>query len=351
MLTRYLTRRGYDVIMISTKPGKSAVEITENGKRILKSSMWKPFMSKLRIQPTHMFFFSSLQTLLSLDADVVHSFFYYDSIAATCAKRRKNYKTVLEMHGVPIPGACYRRFPPERWLIREAIRRADCRIACSHFVSNLVSEYYGVDSQIMQPLGLDISEWDLGSGPPNGRPTFLAVADFDVRRKGVRALVQAFKLVKSKVPSALLRLSGNMSPQIKNEVLSGLPESIRSDIECLGLGKVEDVPRLYREASLMVLASMWEASGNVLLESWASGTPVVATNHGGLPEFMGDGVGVLFDPKTNAEETMNADGLAEAMLEGLALSEMEGTRKRCRAHAERFSCQALGPSLEKVYAG
>jgi glycosyltransferase involved in cell wall biosynthesis len=87
----------------------------------------------------------------------------------------------------------------------------------------------------------------------------------------------------------------------------------------------------------------------VMFEAWAAGTPVVATNHGGPPEFMAEDVGVLFEPATEGQETHNADGLAEAILEGLALSERPGIRQRCRAHAGRFSWSALGPRIEAMY--
>ncbi len=64
----------------------------------------------------------------------------------------------------------------------------------------------------------------------------------------------------------------------------------------------------------MCLPSMWEAFGMVVLESWASGTPVVVTRHGAFPELIADNphLGVMFDPKTDGFETTNSEGLAEA---------------------------------------
>ena len=100
----------------------------------------------------------------------------------------------------------------------------------------------------------------------------------------------------------------------------------------------------------MALPSMWEPSGTVVLEALASGTPVVVTNHAGLPEFMNDSIGVLFEPMTNGEETLNFEGLAEALFRGLALSRCAGIRQRCRAHAADFSWEVLGPKIERVYS-
>src|SRR5262249_28105718 len=160
-------------------------------------------------------------------------------------------------------------------------------------------------------------DFPMGHGPVDGRPTILSVADFTIPRKGVRVLIDAFCLVKQAVPDARLRLSGNMPEWLQTELLRDIPEPLRRDIEVLGLGKPGGVAELYRQASVMALPSMWEPSGLSLMEAFASGTPMVATNHAGLPEFITREVGVLFDPQTDGQETRNAKGLSEALIEGL----------------------------------
>ncbi len=184
----------------------------------------------------------------------------------------------------------------------------------------------------------------------DGPPVILSVADFNVRRKGVRVLVRAFAELKSEVPNAILRLAGKISLERKAEALEQIPHEVHSDIEFLGELDSCRIAQEYRDAFVMALPSMWEPSGTVVLEALSVGTPVVVTNHGGLPEFVNDTVGVLFEPKTEGEETFNSEGLAEALLRGLKLSRTLGIGQRCRAHAERFSWTALGPKIERVYA-
>ena len=178
----------------------------------------------------------------------------------------------------------------------------------------------------------------------------LSVADFTVRRKGVRALVKAFALIKHDQPDASLVLSGRMTAELEHELLTGLTDKVRSSIRILGLGKPGDLPILYQNASILALPAMWEPSGTVMVEAWASGTPVVATRHAGLPEFMDREVGVLFDPLTDGEETNNVEGLAEGILAGLEISGRNGIRERCREHARKFSSQRMGPMIEGLYA-
>ena len=347
-VARYLHRRGHEVITVSTRPGRGLVEDTDGGRRILHREWSTPLMERLRLQPAHPFFLSAARSIVALKPDIVHSWSFTDSLAASLTRTLGGHRTVLQLSGAPIPAGYYRRFPPDRWIIREAIRRSDQAVACSEFVRRLVTHHYGTSPGVMTPP-VDLEHFPLGAGPPDGVPTILSVADFDVPRKGVRVLVRAFARVKRNVPAARLMLSGRMSPAVRAQVTGGLSSEVARGIEVLGLGQPEDLPALYGQASVMVLPSMWEASGNAMFEAWAAGTPVVATDHGGLPEFMGEGVGLLFDPRTDGQETQNDEGLAAAILEGLALSERAGTRERCRAHAARFSWEVLGPRVEDLY--
>ena len=349
-VARYLVSRGHEVITVSSHPKHGGIETGASGKRILNRPFRLPAMERVHIEETHTFFFPALHRLRSLDPDVVHSFFVSDALAAAYARQKRSYRTIFQMNGIALPGISCRRFPPEAWIWRQALSRADERIVCSRFIGELLHQHYGNTYRVICPP-LEISDFPLGAGPTDGRPTILAAADFTVPRKGIRILVDAFQLLKEKVPEATLQISGRVPQTFESEVLARVPAKVRTDIQILGLGQPGELAGLYQRASVMALPSMWEPSGGAMLEAWASGAPVVATKHGGLPEFMTDEVGVLFDPLSNGMEANNAVGLAEALVQGLALARTQGIRERCRRHAERFSAEQIGPLLEELYAG
>src|SRR4051812_10674686 len=134
VLARYLVADGHEVTTVSTRPGPSDIESGAAGTRVLRTPLTVPLMGAFRIQPTHTFFFTSLRALRTLRADVVHSFYPSDALAAICTRRRAGHRTVLQMNGVAVAGvSCHRWMPPEGRMFREALVRADARIACSRF--------------------------------------------------------------------------------------------------------------------------------------------------------------------------------------------------------------------------
>jgi glycosyltransferase involved in cell wall biosynthesis len=349
VLAHYLTRAGHEVTLVSTRPQMSVIERNGSGARILKRPFWTPLLGMAHLQPEHTFFFTAAREVRKLDAEVVHSCFYVDALAVSLIRRDRPFRTVLQLNGIAIPGVSCRRVPPEAWMLRRAIDRVDDFVVCSDFIRQLALQYYGRNPEVIVPP-VELGDWPLGRGPADGRPTVLSVGDFNLRRKGVRALVSAFTILKRDVPTARLRLSGRISPETQAEITKDLPKEVLADIEILGLGEPGELPRLYQQASVMALPSMWEPSGTVLMESLASGTPVVIANHGGLPEMINPEVGVAFEPGSDGEEARNVQGLAEALYAGLALATKEGVREHCRSRAAEFSVDALGPMYEEIYS-
>jgi glycosyltransferase involved in cell wall biosynthesis len=93
-----------------------------------------------------------------------------------------------------------------------------------------------------------------------------------------------------------------------------------------------------------VLPSEHEAFGLVLVESLASGTPVVAAASGGIAEIVdpGAGVGAL-------TPVGDIGALAAAIVETVRLAADPETPARCAAHAQRWSWDSVGPAHLAAY--
>ncbi len=77
----------------------------------------------------------------------------------------------------------------------------------------------------------------------------------------------------------------------------------------------DDLIKLYNFATLMLFPSLYEGFGLPLIEAWACGTPVAASNNSSLGE-LATGAGVLFDPN-------DVKDIARAITEALTTADLE----------------------------
>lgn len=124
------------------------------------------------------------------------------------------------------------------------------------------------------------------------------------RNKGYDLLIEAFPLVATREPEAVLYLAvgGKDMNEREGALLEELKErAARSGFaDRIHFGSFvpdEDLPDYYRAADLFVLCSRYEPFGMTAIEAMASGTPTVVTVHGGLYRALSFGRHALFaDP-------------------------------------------------------
>jgi L-malate glycosyltransferase len=104
-----------------------------------------------------------------------------------------------------------------------------------------------------------------------------------------------------------------------------------------------EVAKALQKADVFVLPSLWEALSCALLEALSAGLPVVATNVGGVPEFVTEREGQLVTPGS-------AGALAAGILEVTeSLERYDPGQLRSTATA-RFSRKAVARQWAEVYA-
>jgi glycosyltransferase involved in cell wall biosynthesis len=119
-------------------------------------------------------------------------------------------------------------------------------------------------------------------------------------------------------------------------------------VSFVGSVSLEELIRLYSQADLLVLPSIWrESYGLPVAESMASGVPVLASDCGGVPELVDEGTTGVLVPR------LNVDALTNAMRELLS----DPGRLRAMGHAARLRAERLltwdrsAQRLESVYRG
>jgi glycosyltransferase involved in cell wall biosynthesis len=107
-------------------------------------------------------------------------------------------------------------------------------------------------------------------------------------------------------------------------------------------------PRLieeYQKASVLILPSLYEAFGMVIIEALACETPVITTNVGGTPEIVKDGVNGILVPVNDPVKLAEA---IDYLLNNKYIRRKFGEAGR-KIVVENFSIEVLVKKLYKIY--
>lgn len=133
--------------------------------------------------------------------------------------------------------------------------------------------------------------------PPNDAPYIIFVGQV-IPKKGVDVLVDAFSQLSSEVHDLSLMILGTSpDPSYRSLLEAKISESgISGRVQFRGHQKPDDLARLIRGASMLVLPSRSEGLGRVLIEAMASGIPVIGSRVGGIPDVIEHGRSGLLVP-------------------------------------------------------
>ncbi len=246
----------------------------------------------------------------------------------------------------------------------EVIARSSCVIASTPFEFDQLLEYYGASPErlCVSPPGVDHATFH--PGDRSGARARLGLDDTDIvlyagriqAHKGTSLAVEAFgRIVEHRRatdgPAVRLHVVGGESGEDGAEELA----RCRAIVERLDLNDhvrlfaPVDHPTLadhYRSANVVVVPSRSESFGLVAAEAQACGTPVVASNIGGLPYVVNASEsGLLVDGHDAAayaaavRAVLDHPGFAGRLAEGAV------------AYSERFSWDATATRMLELYEG
>ncbi len=189
-----------------------------------------------------------------------------------------------------------------RRIVPRVARRATRLVTVSAYTRNQISKCFSIPEQDIHviPNSLDDSWYVEAPLSWACRQPYILTVSGEAPSKNLPSLIRAFAAFRNKAGRAAaesrLRIVG-IKPvhqphfqRIANTAGVGPWMDFESFINEAALRK------LYSEAWLFVMPSLYEGFGIPLLEAMASGTPVVCSNTTSLPEVVGD-AGWLFDPR------------------------------------------------------
>jgi glycosyltransferase involved in cell wall biosynthesis len=301
LLTR-IDRSRYDVSVVSLSPGSAVRKLQREGIPVTVID-----------DPDDAIAVGALAAHLALvRPDVIHNHMYRAELVGTRAAialgvigHRRPY-VVSTVHSSRVRSA------EDREQLRRLTPHMDQLIAVSHAMERKIVEegratapvrliYNGVDLERyehQEPCCTLRDEY----GMEPGSQIVGVIARLEPE-KGHPTLFEAWPRVLREVADAYLLVVGEGSRRAELERLAG---ELRIAHRVVFTGRRDDVPAVTAALDVAVLPSYREAQGLTILEAMALSRPVVASNVGGIPEVIHDGVTGLLVPPHDAEALAGA---------------------------------------------
>jgi glycosyltransferase involved in cell wall biosynthesis len=254
-------------------------------------------------------------------------YFYPDGVVAAMLGRHFRKPVVITARGSDINVIAGHSAPRQQILwaagiassvicVSEALRQSMIRLGVD--AGKIATVRNGVDLATFRPTDRAAVRRRLGIEGS----VLLAVGNI-LEAKGQAMVVEAL----AAMPGCTLMVVGSGPDESRVRALAR-ERGVESRVRLVGVVPHGALVDYYNAADVMVLATAREGWPNVVLESLACGTPVVATNVGGIPEIItSPAAGRLLEERTPA---------AIATTVGALLRETPD-RAAARAHAEKYS--------------
>jgi N-acetyl-alpha-D-glucosaminyl L-malate synthase BshA len=174
---------------------------------------------------------------------------------------------------------------------------------------------------------------------PNGERIILHASNFR-KIKRIPDVIRIFKKIRDEVPAKLLLVGDGPERTMAEELIRQLDMS--EDVRMLG--KQTDMEDIYVVSDLFLLPSEYESFGLAALEAMAGGSPVIASDAGGLPEIITQGKNGFMS------KVGDLDSMSKNAISILRENEtLESFRKEARLQAARFDISSIVPKYEELY--
>lgn len=188
-------------------------------------------------------------------------------------------------------------------LKRNTLKKASVVTVVSKHLENIVKEIYPQSKTEILPMGCWTKNFSQDEKVENyfnqGNKKVLLFVGRLAEKKGVKYLIEAMRYVDAKL---VIVGQGPLENELKEQAL------MYGDKVCfMGARTHEQLKTIYASADIFIAPSVTakdgdqEGFGLVILEAMASGLPVVASNSGGIPDIIKDGVNGFLSEERNSK--------------------------------------------------
>jgi glycosyltransferase involved in cell wall biosynthesis len=237
---------------------------------------------------------------------------------------------------------------------RAAMNAADAFTSCSRFLAEEVRDKLGIRRPVsVIHNGIDVGLFDAADqvdfrarfGLPADRPLVFFSGRMEPR-KGVHLLPEIAGALLERHEVALVLAGDDLFHHVRDTVLPALEgRRLRGSIHPLGRITPVEIRSGLCQSEVFLLPSVWENCPYACLEAMAAGRAIVATDHGGLPELIEDGVNGLLARSGDAASYVTQ---LDRVITDAALRRRLGTAARTTV-LERFTDHQVAEESVRQY--
>ncbi len=336
-LFEYLKKQGHSVKLVTGKWNKDLNTQDINQFDLIR----KRFLGVLH------FYFKFISYLRRNRFDIVHA---NSAKAALPVILSRQKKFICTIHDFTPFETQLTKIPLEKLLIKFVSRRASSIVTVSNFVKQEFQHFIpNIDKNKIQPIynGIDLkfkpypNEAQKLKEKLNIQGPVLLYVGRITKYKGVKSIIEAYKLVKSENPNLNLVIGGRPDFLIEKEYNTWVANY--EDVRFLGFIPETDIPFYFSMGDIFITySSSSEGFGLTSLEAISCGTPVICSAISVYKEILEDHA--LFVPPKNPGKLaakisllLSDDDLRNQLVNG------------ARQYIQKYSWNAVGKRLENEY--
>ena len=203
----------------------------------------------------------------------------------------------------------------------------------------------------IQRTGIPLEEFPFRerTAPKNGEWRFVQAGRL-IEKKGLPVTIRAFEVFVRQYPNATLTIAGE-GPLLREVEILARELKIAQSVSFTGFLSQEQLREIYYRSHIFLHPSQIGRDGNQegipnsMLEAMATGLPVFATEHGGIPEAVEHGVSGVLVPER--DEFVLVESLLDAVQDPDSLSHM--ARRGGDVVRQKFDLSNQARRLEDIY--
>ncbi|WP_048048280.1 glycosyltransferase family 4 protein [Methanosarcina mazei] len=288
--------------------------------------------------------------ILEIDPDLIHLHFTYPPYSYISTLPIPVIITAHSLSFIKTKGIHSKRsyvnlsFLIDPYFEKIALKNADCVIAVSDWVKQNIDNIIGCNTKTVYiPNGINYEKYEPLPQKQNIKnPSILTVGRL-VKLKGMDLLIKALPNIKELIPNIHLYIAGE---GVQCEKLKSLAVrlNVQENITFLGFVSEDKIIKMLSSVDIFVTSSRSETFGIVVLEALAAGTPVIASNVGGIPQLLNNGeYGLLVEPE-NPEDLSSA--VIKLIKDPVLMGELS---KKGRLRAQEYSWNEITKKTIELY--